>query len=148
MTVYLCICMHFCLTLPSPQMFTPSCEGFFTSLGLGNPLSGHRDLGGGWKCWKIPEDITISRKFWFMNWSPGFSPPSLFRNPSDLELSELTVLALRRQDGSNSKPNGGEVQMNLFLLACQSSAPPARNPVLSRPGCSVFPWPGGCGRPH
>lgn len=46
LTVYLCICTHFCLTLPSPQMFTPSCEGFFTSLGPGNPLSGHRDLGG------------------------------------------------------------------------------------------------------
>ena len=45
LTGYLCIRMHFCLTFPSPQMFTPSCEGFFTSLGPRILLSGHRDLG-------------------------------------------------------------------------------------------------------
>lgn len=42
---------------------------------------------------------------------PRLLPPSLFRNPSDLELSELTVLALRE---------GGMVQtVNLMVGRCR-----------------------------
>ena len=62
--MYLCIHMHLRLTFPSPQMFTQSCEDFLHLSGVGL-LSEPREL-------EREEDIKNSRKFWFMDWNPGF----------------------------------------------------------------------------
>lgn len=106
-SVYLYAFLPF--TLPHSDVHT-LLWGFFTSLGLGNPLQGIEIWGEGWKCWKIPEDITISRKFWVHNWSPGFS----------LLLSLETRLIWAFRAYSSGSKGGRMVQtVNLMVGRCR-----------------------------
>ena len=81
-----------------------------------------------------------------MNWSPGFSLLLSLETHLIWSFQSYSSGSKGGWDGSDSKPSGGEVQMNLFLLACQSSAHLLLwGPVLSRPGTGIFLWPKGWG---
>ena len=99
LTMYLCIHMHLRFTFPSPQMFTQSCEDFLHLSGVGL-LSEPREL-------EREEDIKNSRKFWFMDWNPGFFLLPSLENLW-FETFRFIVLALR-EGMFESKMSNGEL---------------------------------------